>query len=147
MKISSPAFYNNQFIPVKFTCDGEDINPPLNFEKIPEKTKTLALIVEDPDAPNGTWTHWILFDIPLNLTMIEENSSPGKQGLNSSNKIGYQGPCPPGISKHRYFFRLYALDTIIELNEGVTRHQIDKRILNHIIESAEIMGYYSRKKE
>ena len=145
MKITSPAFNDNDFIPVKYTCEGDDINPQLDFEMVPNKAKSLVLIVEDPDAPNGLWTHWILYDIPLDLRTIKENSAPGKQGMNTSNQMSYQGPCPPGKKPHRYFFRLYALDARIEIPKEVTRKQIDPIILKHVIETAEIMGYYSRK--
>jgi Raf kinase inhibitor-like YbhB/YbcL family protein len=147
MKISSPAFSDNGFIPVKYTCDGDNINPQLNIERIPDKTKSLVLIVEDPDAPSGIWTHWILYDIPLNTTRIDENSAPGKQGKNTSNHMAYSGPCPPGKKPHRYFFRLYALDIRLEVPYGVNRPQIDAIILTHVLETAEIMGYYSSVNE
>ncbi|NLE02176.1 MAG: YbhB/YbcL family Raf kinase inhibitor-like protein [Fibrobacter sp.] len=144
MKISSPAFKHGDRIPVKYTSDGENINPELIIESVPSGAKSLVLIVDDPDAPSGTWTHWILYDLPPDLTKIPENSSIGMQGVSTSNQIAYSGPCPPSYQKHRYFFRLFALDIKIGASEGFSRDQIEKKMLNHIIESTEIMGYFSR---
>jgi len=145
MKISSPAFENNQFIPVKYTCDGENINPPLKIEDVPEGTKTLALIVDDPDAPMGVWSHWVLFNIDPSVQFIEENSYPegAIQGLNDFKKHSYGGPCPPS-GAHRYYFRLYALDTILDLSSEATREDVLKTIKDHILASAELMGLYQR---
>ena len=145
MKISSPAFENNQFIPVKYTCDGENINPPLKIEDVPEGTKTLALIVDDPDAPMGVWSHWVLFNIDPSVQFIEENSYPegAIQGLNDFKKHSYGGPCPPS-GAHRYYFRLYALDTILDLSSEATRENVLKTIKDHILASAELMGLYQR---
>ena len=115
------------------------------MEEIPEKAQSLALIIDDPDAPSGVWTHGILYNIPADIIKIEENSVPGKQGISTSKQKEYIGPCPPGNETHRYFFRLYALDTIIEESDGLTREQIDRKIMGHVISTAEMMGYYSRK--
>ncbi len=147
MKISSPAFKNGGNIPFKYSCEGENINPEIDIENVPEGAKSLVLIIDDPDAPiGGVWTHWILYNIPTDTTKIEENSAPGRQAISTSKQKGYIGPCPPGNETHRYFFRLYALDTSIEESDGLTREKIDRKILEHVISTAEIMGYYTRKK-
>lgn len=144
MKIKSPEFEHNQSIPSRFTCEGEDINPPLIIEDIPQEAKSLALIMDDPDAPMGTWVHWIVFDLPL-LSKIEENSIPGKQGLNNAGKRDYHGPCPPS-GTHRYFFKIYALDTVLNLKEGISKGQLEKAMQGHILAQAELVGLYKRKK-
>lgn len=144
MKIQSPAFDNEERIPITYTCDGENINPTISFLEIPTTAKSLLLIVDDPDAPVGLWTHWIVYNMPPNTTEIVENSTPpGVEGLNSSSNVGYQGPCPPS-GTHRYFFRLFALDTVLPDLDTVTREQIDAAMKNHIVEKAELMGTYSR---
>jgi len=145
MKISSPAFENNQFIPVKYTCDGEDINPPLQIENVPKEAKSLVLIVDDPDAPIGVWSHWVLFNIDPSVQFIEENSFPegAVQGLNDFKKHSYGGPCPPS-GTHRYYFRLYALDTILDLSSKATREDVLKAIKDHVLASAELIGLYQR---
>lgn len=145
MKISSPSFKDGGVIPFKYSCEGENINPQIDIERIPEGTRSLALIVDDPDAPGGIWTHWILYNIPVDTVKIAENCAPGRQGTSTAKQKGYIGPCPPGNVTHRYFFRLYALDTIIEEIDGLTREQIDRKILGHVISTVEMMGYYSRK--
>jgi hypothetical protein len=144
MKLESLEFENNQFIPAKFTCDGEDINPSLIIEEIPEETKRLALIVEDPDAPMGTWVHWIVFNIHV-TDIIEENSIPGTQGTNDFRKLEYGGPCPPS-GTHRYFFKLYALDEKLYLEEGCKKKELEKAIEGHILATAELIGLYVREK-
>ena len=143
MKITSPEFQNNQLMPGKFTCDGEDINPALNIEGVPEGTKSLALIMDDPDAPMGTWVHWVVFDIPV-ISEIKENSVPGKQGNNTAGRKQYHGPCPPS-GTHRYFFKIYALDTVLNLNEGITKSQLEKAMESHILDKAELIGLYKRR--
>lgn len=141
MKLSSPKFENKELIPQKYTCDGRDINPPLRIKEIPEDTQSLVLIVDDPDAPVGTWTHWVLYDIePKNE--IKENDMPGKQGLNDFDKKNYGGPCPPS-GEHRYFFRLYAIDKKIEEND-LTRDELESKMKDHIIDKAELIGLYKR---
>lgn len=145
MKISSPEFANNTAIPAKYTCQGQDINPELNIENIPPETKSLALIVDDPDAPVGTWTHWVVFDIPI-TNQIKSNTIPGKQGLNTSKITNYQGPCPPS-GTHRYFFKLYALDMIFNLQEGsLTKADLEKAMQGHILAQAELIGLYEKTK-
>lgn len=143
MKITSPEFQNNQLMPSKFTCDGEDINPALSIENIPEGTKSLALIIDDPDAVSGTFVHWVIFDIPVNPE-IKENSVPGKQGANSAGAKRYHSPCPPS-GTHRYFFKIYALDTMLNLDEGTTKAQLEKAMENHILGKAELIGLYKRR--
>ncbi|MCQ9207957.1 MAG: YbhB/YbcL family Raf kinase inhibitor-like protein [Omnitrophica bacterium] len=143
MKISSKEFKHNQSIPAKFTCQGEDINPSLKIEDIPKGAETLALIVDDPDAPMGTWVHWVVFDIPL-TGEIEENSIPGKQGNNNFGRKDYGGPCPPS-GTHRYFFKLYALDQKLDLAEGITKEQLEQAMQGHILEQAELIGLYRKQ--
>jgi Raf kinase inhibitor-like YbhB/YbcL family protein len=143
MKIFSPQFKDNQFIPKAFSCEGQDINPSLEIKDIPPAAKSLVLIVDDPDAPMGTWTHWVAFDIPPQTKLIKENSIPGKQAKNSLNQENYHGPCPPS-GTHRYFFKIYALDTLLGLEEGVKRSTVEKAMQGHILDKAELVGLYKR---
>jgi hypothetical protein len=142
MKILSPEFQSSGFIPKKFTCQGEDVNPALIIEDIPKEAKSLALIVDDPDAPMGTWVHWVAFDIPL-INRAEENSIPGKQGRNDFGREDYGGPCPPS-GTHRYFFKIYALDKILNLTEGITKEELEKAMEGHILGQAELIGLYKK---
>lgn len=142
MKITSPEFKHNEFIPKKFTCEGSDINPVLTIEDIPKDTKSLALIVDDPDAPMGTWVHWVVYDIPV-VPRIDEDSIPGKQGGNDFNRQDYGGPCPPS-GTHRYFFKMYALDTQLNLAEGISKKALEKAMEGHILGKAELIGLYQR---
>ncbi len=142
MKITSPSFNNNDMMPAKFTYDGLDINPALEIENIPEETKSLALIVDDPDAPMKTWVHWVVFDIPL-TNHIEEGSIPGRQGINDSGAKGYHGPCPPS-GTHRYYFKIYALDKVLGLNDGISKAELEKTMQRSILSSAELIGLYNR---
>lgn len=144
MNLKSPAFENNKFIPSKYTCEGDDINPPITIENIPQGTKSLALIMDDPDAPMGTWVHWVVFDIPV-LDSIEEDSIPGKQGITNSGKRDYHGPCPPS-GVHRYFFKIYALDAALNLKEGISKQVLEKAMQGHILDKAEIIGLYQKKR-
>lgn len=146
MKIASRAFLPNSEIPLKYTCDGFDASPPLSFSEIPANAKSLVLIVDDPDAPAGTWLHWTLFNISPDITDIEENSIPtgAVQGITSFGRPGYGGPCPPsGI--HHYYFKLYALDTVLNLATGVQLEELMNAIKGHVIAQAELVGLYSRK--
>jgi hypothetical protein len=143
MEITSPAFQNDQLMPSKFTCEGENINPALTIENIPEGSKSLALIIDDPDAVSGTFVHWVVFDIPV-ISKIEEDSVPGKQGNNSAGRSQYHGPCPPS-GTHRYFFKIYALDTMLNLEEGTTKAQLEKAIQAHVLDKAELVGLYKRR--
>jgi len=147
MKISSPAFINNSFIPEKYTCDGENVSPPIQFEDLPENTQSLVLIVDDPDAPGGTFDHWLIWNIdPLAKQLREaEKLTQLTEGLNDFGSIGYKGPCPPS-GTHRYFFRLFALDSKLNLPQGSTREELEKEMQGKIIDQAVLIGLYQRKK-
>jgi Raf kinase inhibitor-like YbhB/YbcL family protein len=142
MKFTSPEFENNGFIPRKFTCQGDDINPELIIEGVPQETKSLALIVDDPDAPMGTWVHWVVYNIPV-IGLIEEDSIPGVQGKNDFGREDYGGPCPPS-GTHRYFFKLYALDIKLNLEERVSKKVLEKAMEGHLLAKAELVGLYKR---
>jgi hypothetical protein len=145
-KLSSPAFQDSGSIPQQFTCQGENISPELNWSEVPANTKSFALIMDDPDAPGGTFTHWVLFDIPADQKQLAENAGPiGLSGNNGLNQTGYMGPCPPsGI--HRYYFRLYALDVpSLNLKEGAARSEVEAAIKNHLIGAADTMGRYEKQ--
>ncbi len=144
MRLSTPAFENNASIPSKFTCRGEGINPALIIEGIPEAAQSLVLIVDDPDAPRGTFVHWVVYDIPVS-SRIEENSIPGIQGLNNSGKLNFCAPCPPSGSQHRYFFKVYALDSLLKVKEGLNKAEIENLMYDHIMDKAEIVGIYKMK--
>lgn len=145
MKIKTTAFQQEGNIPSKFTCDGADANPPLRFEGAPAEAKSLALIVDDPDAPGGLFTHWLVWNIDPKTTSVEENSAPsnGVQGKNDFGKSGYGGPCPPS-GTHRYFFKIFALDRQLDLAADSKRAQLDAQMRGHIIAQGELMGRYSR---
>ena len=146
MKISSSAFQDGSVIPSKYTCDGEDINPPLEIKDIPEGTKSLVLIVDDPDAPMGTFLHWLVFNINPDVSLIEENSLPegAVQGRNDFGKENYGGSCPPS-GEHRYFFKIYALDSKLELAAGSNLKEVEEAIRGHILDEAQLVGLYQRK--
>lgn len=142
MKLKSSEFENNEYIPKRFTCLGENINPALIIEDIPAGTVSLAVILDDPDAPGGDWVHWVMFDMPI-ISKIEENSAPGRQGINDSGRMRYDGPCPPfGI--HRYVFKLYALDINLNLAEGVTKADLEKAMSGRILAKAELTGLFKK---
>lgn len=142
MKLSSPEFGHNGLIPRKFTGQGEDVNPPLIIEDLPDGTKSLALIMDDPDAPMGTWVHWVVYDIPV-INKIEEDSIPGTQGINDSNPRNYGGPYPPS-GQHRYFFKLYALDIRLNLSEGINKEELQRAMSGHILDKFELIGLYKK---
>ena len=146
MTITSSAFNDNGKIPHEYTCDGEDINPPLKFENVPEDAATLALIVEDPDAPGKTWVHWVIINIDPHTTRVLEDSVPdgGMEAVTDFGHAGYGGPCPPS-GPHRYYFKLYALDTVLDVTEDVSREEIEHAMMGHILEKAELTGIYSRE--
>lgn len=146
MKISSTVFANQQNIPEKYTCNGDNINPPLEIYDVPEGAQTLALIIDDPDAPTGTWTHWTVWNINPQIGTIEENSVPPNavQGKTSAGLAGYGGPCPPS-GTHRYFFKLFALDTKLNLASSTNVSELQDAMNDHILESAELIGLYSHK--
>jgi Raf kinase inhibitor-like YbhB/YbcL family protein len=147
-KLSSPAFTAGGDIPSRFTCDGDDVPPPLTWTGAPADTQSFVLIMDDPDAPRGTFTHWVLFDIPATeqeLRVDSKGEVVGVSGKNSTGKPGYMGPCPPS-GTHRYFFRLFALDVpTLGLRPGASREQVERAMTRHTIGTAELMGRYSRQ--
>ncbi len=149
MNIRSTAFEHEGKIPSKYTCDGDDISPPLFFSDIPKNAKSLVLIMEDPDVPmyirpDGMWDHWVLFNIPPETTEIGTGQQTGTPGITTSNKLKYGGPCPPD-REHRYYFKLFALDTKLDLKEGATKKQVLEAIKGHILAEAILMGKYKKK--
>lgn len=143
MKLTSHAFENNKPIPSKYTCQGEDISPALAISGIPTGTKSLALIVDDPDAPRGTFDHWISWNIAPSTT-IQEAAKLGVNGINGFGTKGYKGPCPPPGSAHHYHFKLYALDTMLDLKEGSSKAEVLKAMQGHILDQAELIGTFQR---
>ncbi|MEI6946379.1 YbhB/YbcL family Raf kinase inhibitor-like protein [Paraflavisolibacter sp. H34] len=143
LKVSSTAFTSIGIIPSKYTCDGANINPPLDIEGIPDDTASLALIVDDPDAPSGTFTHWLLWNIPL-IHHLPEDQAPGIQGTNGFRQQGYGGPCPPS-GTHHYHFKVYALDAPIDLAPGASREELEQAMAGHIIGYGELLGLYKRQ--
>lgn len=146
MKITSPNFEQNTVIPKKFTCEGGNGNPELTIEGVPENTKSLALIMDDPDAPNGTFIHWLLWNIDPKPSPIKEGAPPEKalEGKNSNGKIGYIGPCPPPGKPHRYFFKLYALDAVLDVPAGSSKDALEAEINKHLLAKTELIGMYQR---
>ena len=142
IKVFSSAFESNDTIPRKYTCNAENINPPLEFRGIPEKAESLVLIMDDPDAPMKVFTHWIVWNI-VPIAKIDEDSIPGVEGITDFRKIGYGGPCPPS-GTHRYFFRVYALDKQLGLKAGKSRKELESEMIGHIIAEGELMGKYSK---
>src|SRR6476660_9277433 len=146
MNISSSSFQNGGNIPSKFTCDGADANPGLRIEGVPAEAKSLVLIVDDPDAPGGLFTHWLVWKIDPHTNSIAEGSAPkGVQGANDFGKSGYRGPCPPP-GTHRYSFKIFALDRELDLRSGAKRSQVDAAMKGHVIAQGELVGRYARKK-
>jgi Raf kinase inhibitor-like YbhB/YbcL family protein len=146
MKITSSAFQEGGNIPSKFSCDGANTSPPLQIEDVPSGAKSLVLIVDDPDAPSGLFTHWTAWNISPQTSTIAEGSLPkGVQGTNDFGKSGYSGPCPPS-GTHRYYFKIFALDRELDLPSGAKRGQLDAAMKGHVIAQGELMGRYSRKK-
>lgn len=150
MEIKSTVFKNKDLIPAKYTCNGKDISPPLTWGPIPKGTKSLALIVDDPDAPMGTWDHWIIFNLPPETTGLKENiqtfPDSVRFGKNSWNRNNYGGPCPPD-KEHRYFFKLYALNTMLNLQNGASKIAILQAMEGHVLEETEIIGRYDQPRE
>ncbi len=151
MQLSTNAFTPGGEIPARFTCTGADLSPELTWSGVPEGTKSLVLIVDDPDAPRGTFTHWLLYDLPPKtqklgeaVRSVDELPGGGKQGRNDFGNIGYGGPCPPPGRPHRYFFRLYALDTMLDLKPGASRKEVEQKMQGHILAQAELMGKFAR---
>jgi Raf kinase inhibitor-like YbhB/YbcL family protein len=144
ISVSSSAFHSGESIPARFTCKGANVNPPLEFQNIPSNAKSLALIVDDPDAPSGLFTHWLVWNIASTAGQIAEKSMPpgAVQGTNGFGKSGYGGPCPPS-GTHRYFFRVLALDRMLDLKSGAKRAELDKAIAGHVVARGELMGRFS----
>lgn len=147
MKLTSPAFQNQGTIPARYTCEGSNINPPLAIDEVPESTQSLVLFVDDPDAPAGTWNHWIVYNIEPRTHAIAENSIPAGalQGTNDFGRLGYGGPCPPPGSAHRYFFKIYALDAQLDLLPGARKSVVEQAVQDHILAQAELVGLYQRE--
>lgn len=152
-QLTSPSFGEGQSIPVRHTCDGPDLSPPLNWSTVPEGTVTLALICDDPDAPVGTWVHWVIYNIPAtgtglpeDIPKVEQLADGTCQGVNDFRRIGYGGPCPPPGSAHRYTFSLYALDKRLEQPGGMSKHRLLQEMNDHILASAQLMGRYQRQR-
>ena len=145
MRIKSPAFEENQPIPVTFTCNGENHNPPLEFTDVPSETQSLALIMDDPDAASGIFTHWLIWNIPPEAIKIEEGIVPegSEEGLNSAGQKGYMGPCPPS-GTHRYFFKLYALNKRFSVSSNITKKELEDEISNSLVDKAEFIGTYGK---
>ncbi|MEN6621894.1 MAG: YbhB/YbcL family Raf kinase inhibitor-like protein [Smithella sp.] len=149
MIIKSSAFAEDGMIPSKYTCDEQDISPPLEWKDFPADTKSFALICDDPDAPGGIWVHWIVYNIPSNISQLEEDQKPDQgdsilQGSNSWSRTGYGGPCPPK-GTHRYFFKLYALNEVLPLKPGMTKKELLQSMKGHILAEAQLMGKYRRQ--
>jgi Raf kinase inhibitor-like YbhB/YbcL family protein len=152
MQLTSTAFAEGAAIPAKHTCDARNVSPPLRWTGVPAGAKSLALIVDDPDAPVGTWVHWVLYDLPATASELAEDTPKSqyltggaKQGLNDFKHLGYGGPCPPHGKPHRYFFKLYALDTVLDLKPGLTKKDLESAMEKHILAQAQLMGTYQRK--
>ena len=153
IEVTSSAFTEGARIPKKYTCDGQDISPALKWSGVPQKTKSIALICDDPDAPSGTWVHWVIYSIPQDLTELQEgvvktNMLPDgtKQGTTDFKRVGYGGPCPPpGHGAHHYYFKVYALDIQVGLKAGATKKDLEKSMKGHILAQGQLIGTYERK--
>ena len=151
LQVASTAFAAGETIPKKFTCDGPDLSPPLNWREAPAGTESFALIMDDPDAPVGTWVHWVLYNLPANTKELSEGvekqdqlANGALQGRNDCRKMGYGGPCPPPGKPHRYYFKLYALDIVLKLKAGATKAELEQAMKGHIVGQGEAMGRYGR---
>lgn len=143
LTVKSPSFQPNSQIPKKYTCDGEGTNPPITIEGTPKESKSLAIVIDDPDASSGTFDHWVVWNIPPSLTEVAEHSIPGTEGLNSARRNGYTSPCPPS-GTHKYFFKVYALDTELSLDTRSTKKDLEKAMQEHILAKGELIGLYHR---
>lgn len=151
LDLKSSVFSNEAYIPDKYTCKGGNVSPPLEWNEVPGETESLALVMEDPDAPSGTWDHWVIYNIPANVNELEEGIPKEeelhngiKQGLNDFGKIGYGGPCPPPGKAHRYIFKLYALNEKMDIPAGLNKENLIKKIREHIIGESKLTGLYKR---
>lgn len=150
--VTSPVFEDGGMIPKEYTCDGEDISPPLNISGVPTEARSLALIADDPDAPAGTWVHWVLYNLPPGTTELPENmpvdekiQNGAKHGVTDFGRFGYGGPCPPS-GTHRYYFKMYALDTLLNLSGRVSKADVIKAMQGHVLAEGQLMGRYQRQK-
>ena len=153
MKVTSSAFRAGEGIPSKYSCEGADVSPPLQWNGVPAGAMSLALICDDPDAPVRTWVHWVLYSLPITVSDLPENvpasetlSSGAKQGINDFRRVGYGGPCPPPGKAHRYYFKLYALDVELALKPRATKQELLRSMDGHILAEAQLMGTYKRKR-
>jgi Raf kinase inhibitor-like YbhB/YbcL family protein len=145
IQITSTAFKEGDKIPRQYTCDGKNVSPPLAWTNVPTNTVSLALIMDDPDAPSGTWVHWVLFNLPASTSgLAQGNDGGGIQGKNDFNKLGYGGPCPPRGVSHRYYIKLYALDNVLDLKGGASKAQVERAMQGHILAQGQLMGKYGR---
>jgi len=151
--LTSSAFRDGETVPVRHTCDGEDLSPLLAWTGVPVETRTFALTCDDPDAPRGTWVHWLIWNLPADAVELRQGVPPrpelpsgARQGLNDGGDLGYSGPCPPPGKPHRYFFRLYALDTALNLPPGVNRSDLEAAMLGHVLAQGTVMGTYQRRR-
>jgi Raf kinase inhibitor-like YbhB/YbcL family protein len=153
LQVTSSAFAEGQSIPKKHTCDDKDVSPPLKWSGAPVLTQSFALIADDPDAPVGTWVHWVLYDMPAATSELTEGversqqlPSGARQGINDFHRLGYGGPCPPPGKPHRYCFKLYALDQVLGLKPGATKQELLKAMEGHVLAEAQLMGTYQRQR-
>jgi Raf kinase inhibitor-like YbhB/YbcL family protein len=151
LTITSTAFNEGQPIPQKYTCQGSDISPPLTWTNAPANIRSFALIADDPDAPMGTWVHWVLYDLPPSTKALPEDvaktqyiTGNAKQGINDFHRLGYGGPCPPPGKPHRYFFKIYALDTMTGLKPGATKKELLKAMEGHVLAEGQLVGSFGR---
>jgi Raf kinase inhibitor-like YbhB/YbcL family protein len=151
IQLTSTAFAEEESIPRQYTCDGDDLSPPLAWSNTPDGTQSLALIVDDPDAPGKTWVHWVIYAITPDTTGLEAGvpadetlDSGARQGVNDFRRSGYGGPCPPGGSSHRYFFKLYALDAVLDLAPGASKNELERAMQGHVLAEGRLMGTYAR---
>ena len=141
--VRSSVFESNKLIPARYSCDGDDVNPPLTVENVPDGTKSLVLIIDDPDAAIGVWNHWLVWNIPAGIREITENSVPGIEGTNTGGRRRYGGPCPPS-GTHRYFFKVYALDIELDLDAGSKKKDVENAMRGHVLAEGELLGLYRR---
>ena len=153
LELVSGDFRHGERIPERFTCDGEDVSPALAWHGVPVETRSFALICDDPDAPRGTWVHWLLYNLPAEAAELgagvpglPELPSRARQGINDGGDVGYGGPCPPAGKPHRYFFRLHALDTSLNLPPGVNRADLEQAMAGHVLAVGTLMGTYERRR-
>jgi len=151
LELKSPDIMPNETIPTRFTCQGEEVSPALTWSGVPQETKSFALLCDDPDAPSGDWVHWVVFNIPKDARGLPENilaqetlKDGSRQGVNDSHKIGYDSPCPPPGRPHRYFFKLYALDTVLDIKREVTKKILLSEMQGHVLAEAKLVGTYQR---